>query len=223
MALTRWTFTGNVMSLLSRWIIAFLPRSKFFFLISWLQSPSAVILEPKKMKFLTLSLVSPSVYHELMGPAAVIFVYWMLSFKPGFSLFSFTFIQRFFNSSLLSAIRVVSSAYLRLLIFLLAILIPACASSSPTFHTMYSACKLNRQGDNILCWHTSFPILNQSIVSCLVLFLFFKFLMDNCFTEFCSFLSNLNKNQPQGYIYSLPFETPSHLPTHPTPLGFWPA
>ena len=75
-------------------------------------------------------------------------VFQMLSFKPTFSLSSFTFIKRLFNSSL-SAIRVVSSAYLRLLIFLLAILIPACASSSPTFHMMYSAYKLNKQGDNI--------------------------------------------------------------------------
>ena len=68
----------------------------------------------------------------------------MLSFKPTFSL-----IKRLFSSSYLSAIRVVSSAYLRLLIFLLAILIPACASSSPPFLMMYSAYKLNKQGDNI--------------------------------------------------------------------------
>ena len=70
---------------------------------------------------------------ELMGPDAMILVFWMLSFKPTFSLSSFTFIKRLFSSSL-CAIRVVSSAYLRLLIFLLAILIPACASSSPAFH-----------------------------------------------------------------------------------------
>ena len=62
-----------------------------------------------------------------------------------------------------------SSAYLRLLIFLLAILIPACASSSPAFHKMYSAYKLNKHGDNIQPWRTPFPIWNQSIVSCLVL------------------------------------------------------
>ena len=72
-----------------------------------------------------------------------------LSFKPTFSLSSFTFIKRLFRSSSLSAIRVVSSAYLRLLIFLLAILIPACAFSSPAFLMMYSAYKLNKQGDNI--------------------------------------------------------------------------
>ena len=92
----------------------------------------------------------------------------MLNFKPAFSLFSFTFIKRFF-SSLLSAIRVVSSAYLRLLIFLPAILIPACASSSLAFHMMYSAYKLNKQGDDIQPWRTPFPIWNQSVVPCPVL------------------------------------------------------
>ena len=69
-----------------------------------------------------------------------------------------------FISSLLSAIRVVSSAYPRLLIFLLAILIPACALSSLAFHMMYSAYKLNRQGGNIQPWHTPFSIWNQSVV-----------------------------------------------------------
>ena len=67
-----------------------------------------------------------------------------------------------FSSSLLSAMTVVSSAYLRLLIFLPAILIPACASSSPTFHMMYSAYKLNKQGDNIQPWCTPFPIWHHS-------------------------------------------------------------
>ena len=92
-ALTRWTFVGKVMSLLfnilSRLVIAFLPRSKHL-LISWLQSPSAVILEPKKVKFLTLSIVSPSICHEVMGTEAMIFIFWMSSFKPTFSLSSFT-------------------------------------------------------------------------------------------------------------------------------------
>ena len=73
----------------------------------------------------------------------------MLSFKPAFSLSSFPFIKRLFSSSSLSAIRVVSSLYLRLLIFLPAILIPACASFSLEFHMMYSAYRLNKQGDNI--------------------------------------------------------------------------
>ena len=119
-ALTRWTFVGKVMSLLcnmlSTLVIAFLLRSKHL-LISWLQSPSAVILEPKKIKSVTVYIVSPSVCHEVMGLDAMILVFWMWSFKPAFSLSSFTFIKRLFSSSSLSAIRVVSSAYLRLLIF----------------------------------------------------------------------------------------------------------
>ena len=149
--------------MLSRLVIAFLPRSKCL-LISWLQSPFAVILEPKKIKSLSVSIVSPSVCHEVMGPDAMILVFWILSFKPAFSLSSFTFIKRLFSSSLLSAIRVVSSAYLRLLIFLLAVMIPACASSSLAFHMMYSAYKLNKQGDKAQLWGTPFPIWNQSVV-----------------------------------------------------------
>ena len=104
-----------------------------------------------------------------MGPDAMIFVFWMLSFKPTFSLSSFTFIKRLLISSSLSAIRVVSSAYLRLLIIPPAILIPAYESSSPAFCTIYSAYKLNKQGDNIQSWRTSFLILNQSVVPWLVL------------------------------------------------------
>jgi len=107
--------------------------------------------------------------HEVMQPDAMIFIFWMLSFKPTFSLSFFTFIKRLFSSSSCSAIRVVSSAYLRLLIFFLAILIPAGASSSPAFLMMYSAYKLNKQGDNIQSWCTPFPIWNQSVVPCPVI------------------------------------------------------
>ena len=160
-ALTRWTFVGKVMSLLFnmlfRLVITFLPRSKCL-LISWLQSPSAVILEPRKIKPAIVSSVSPYICHKVMGPDAMILVFWILSFKPNFSLSSFTLIKRLFRSSSVSAIREVSSAYLRLLIFLLAILIPACASSSPVYLMMYSAYKLYKQGDNIQPWHTPFPI-----------------------------------------------------------------
>ena len=92
-----------------------------------------------------------------------------LNVKPTFLLSSFIFIKRLFSSSSLSAKRAVSSAYLRLLIFLLAILIPACASSSPAFLMMYSAYKLNKQGDNIQPWCTPFPIWNQSVVPCPIL------------------------------------------------------
>ena len=106
---------------------------------------------------------------EVMGPDAMILVFWMLSFKPTFSLSCFTFIKRLFSCSSLSAGRVVSSDYLKLLMFLPAILIPACASSSPEFLIMYSAYKLNKQGDNIQPWCTPFPIWNQSVVPCPVL------------------------------------------------------
>ena len=125
-------------NMLSRLVIVFLPKSKSL-LVSWLQSPSAVILEPQKIKSVTVPSVFSSICHEVKGPDAMIFIFWILSFKPTFSLSSFTFIKRLFRSSLLSAIRVVSSAYLRLLIFLLAILIPACATSSLAFCIMYSS------------------------------------------------------------------------------------
>ena len=86
--------------------------------------------------------------------------------KPTFSLSPFTFIKRLFSPSSFYAIRVMSSAYLRLLIFLPAILTPACASSSLAFLMMYSAYKLNKQEDNIQLWHTPFLIQNQSFVPC---------------------------------------------------------
>ena len=83
--LSRWTFVGKVMSLLfntlSSLVIGFLPRGKCL-LISWLQSPSAVILEPKKIKSVAVSIVSPSICHEVMGSDAMILVFCMLSFKP---------------------------------------------------------------------------------------------------------------------------------------------
>ena len=160
--------------------------------ISQLQSPSAVILEPKKIKSVTVSIVSPSICHEVMGPDAMLLIFqcwvisqlfhcwvlsqlfhcWVLSQLfhcwelTAFSLSSFIFTMRLFSSSSLSAIRVVSSAYLRLWIFLPAIFMPACASSSPAFHMMYSAYKLNKQGDNIQSCHTLFPIWSQSVVPC---------------------------------------------------------
>ena len=86
-ALTSWTFVGKVMSLLlnmlSRLVITFLPRSKCL-LISQVQSPSAVILEPPKMKSLTVSIVSPSICYEVMGPNAMILIFWMGSLSQMF-------------------------------------------------------------------------------------------------------------------------------------------
>ena len=91
-ALTICTFVSTMMSLffniLSRIFIAFLPRSKCF-LISWLQWLSAVILEPKKIKSLTVPIVSPSICHEVMGPDAIVLVFWMFSFNPNLSFSSF--------------------------------------------------------------------------------------------------------------------------------------
>ena len=126
-ALTIWTF---LLLTQSSFVIAFLPKSNYL-VISWLQSPYTVILEPKKRKSVTSSTFSPSICHKVIKLDAMNLVFFLiLSFKPTFSLSSLTLIKRFFSSSSLPAARVVSSAYLRLLIFLLAILIPACASFS---------------------------------------------------------------------------------------------
>ena len=150
-ALTIWTFVSKVMSLLfntlSRFIISFLLRSKCLS-ISLLHSQSAVILELRKRKSGTVSTFFPSICHQLMGLDAMILVFCILNFKLDFPFSFFTLIKRLFSSSLLSGITVVSPEYLRLL-FLPAILIPAYDSSSLEFHMMYSACKLNKHGDNI--------------------------------------------------------------------------
>ena len=160
---------GKVISLffntLSSFVIAILPRSKSL-LISWLQSPSTVILEPKKLKSVTVSIVSPSICYEVMGLNAMILVFWMLNFKPvfftllSFTLLSLTFIKRLFSSSLLSAIRVVSSVYLRLLMFLLAILMSSCASSRGDM------CSEQRQKlFNWFNWHQSLSFSYQLLSS----------------------------------------------------------
>ena len=95
-----------------------------------------------KIKSITVTLVSPSICYGVMGPDAMIFVFLMLSFKPAFSLSSFTLIKRLF-SSLLSAIRMVSFALSEFIIS------PGNLDSSLVFHMMYSTCKSNKQGDNI--------------------------------------------------------------------------
>ena len=115
--------------------------------------------------------IYPSICHEVMGQDSMILVFWMLSFEPTFSLSSLTFIKRILNFSLLSSLRMVPSAYLRLLIFLPAILIQTCASSSPAFLMMYFAYKLNSRViiyrlDVLLSWfgtrllfHVQFQLL----------------------------------------------------------------
>ena len=99
-----------------------------------------------------------------MGPDAMILIFWILSFKTTFSLSSFIFIKRILSYCWLSARMVLSSAHLRLLIYVPAIFIPACASSILAFFNMYSSYKLNKQCDNIQLWHTLFPIWNKSVV-----------------------------------------------------------
>ena len=140
-----WTiciFVSKVMSLLfkmlSRFVIVFLPRSKCL-LISWLQSLSAVILEPKKIKSSIVSTFPPSIYHEVIGRDAMILVLWSWFLTQPFHSPLSPSSRGSLVSSLLSAIKVVSPAHLTLLIFLLSILIPACESSSLAFHMMYSA------------------------------------------------------------------------------------
>ena len=169
-ALTKWTFVSKVMSLLfnmmSRLVITFLPRNVSSHFIAAVIICSDFGAPKNKVSYCFHCF--PIYLPWSDGLDSMILVFRMLSFKPNFSLYSFTFIKRLFSSSL-SAIRVVSSAYLRLLIFLLAILIPACASSSLAFLMMYSAYKLNKQGDNIQPWRTPCLIWNQSVVPCPVL------------------------------------------------------
>ena len=120
-------------------------------------NPQAV----RKMLFRPLLHFSPSICQEAIGPDAMIFVFWMLSFKPAFSLSYFTLKRRLFISASFSTIRVASA-------FLGWYFSHNLDSdlSSPAFHMMYSACKLNKQGDNIQPCRTAFLILNQSIVPC---------------------------------------------------------
>ena len=112
--------------MLSSLVITFLQSSKCLF-ISWLQSPSAIILELPRNKVHHCFHCFPIYFPWSDGTRCHDLNFLMLSFKPTFPLSSFSFIKRLFSSSSLSAIRVVSSAYMRLLIFLPAILIPACA------------------------------------------------------------------------------------------------
>ena len=137
-----------------------MPRNKRL-LISWLQSPSAVILEPRSGN-LSLFPPPPDICHEVMGPDAMILGFLTFSFKPALSFSSFTLIKRFFSSSSLSAVRVVSSAYLKLLMFLPPVLSPACNSSSLAFLMMCSVYRLNKQGDSRQpCCHPSQSWTNQ--------------------------------------------------------------
>ena len=161
-ALAIQTFVGRVLSLLfsilSRFIIAFLPRSSSL-LIAWLQSPSRVVLEPKKRKSVTISTSFPSICYAVMGEDTMILVFLTLSLKPAPSPSSR---KGLFSSSWLPAIRVVSSTYLRLLMFLPPILTPAYNSFSLAFLMMCSVYRLNKQGDSRQPCCTPFLILNHT-------------------------------------------------------------
>ena len=137
-ALTRWTFVGKVMSLvfnmLPSLVITFLPRSKSLNFMAAVTIWSDFGAPQNKVSHCFHCLTIYLLWSD--GTKCHILVFWMLSFRPTFSLSSFTFIKRLFSYSLLSAIRVVSSAYLRFLIFLPAILIPACASPRLAFWMM---------------------------------------------------------------------------------------
>ena len=168
-ALTRQIFVCKVLSLLfntlSRFVIAFLPRSKHFNFMAAGTICNDFGAQENCLSFFPF--FSLSICHEVMGLDAMIFIFWMLCFKPPFLLSSFTFFKILFSSSSLSATRMVLSAYIKLLIFLLTILIIAWASSCLAFRIMYSAYKFNKQGDNMQPWNTPFPIWNQSVVPCL--------------------------------------------------------
>ena len=147
-------------------VIVLLPRSKHL-LISWLQLLSAVIMEPKKIKSVTVSIVSSYIYYQVMGPHVMILGFWMLSFRPAFSLSLSS------RGSLVPLLfLVVSSTYVRLLIFLQAILIPAYSSFHPAFCMMYFAYKLNKQGDTALtCSFPNFEPVHSSMSNCNCCFL----------------------------------------------------
>ena len=131
-------------NMLSRFVIAFLPRSKCL-LISWLQSPLLNGFGAQENKICHCFHFFPFYLPWSYGTGWHDLSFWMLNFKPAFSFSSFTLIKRLFCSSSLCTIRIASSACVRLLLFLPAILIPACKSSSRAFCMMYSAEKLNKQ------------------------------------------------------------------------------
>ena len=162
-ALIRWTFVGKVMSLpfytLSRVSYSFPSKKQVSF-----NFVAEVIIHndfrAQENKLCQYFHCFPIYLPWSDGTGCDDLSFLSVSFKTAFSLSCLTFIKRLISSSSLSAIRVVSSAFLRLLIFLLEILIPPCASSSPAFCMMYSTQKLNKQGDSIQPWGTLFPILN---------------------------------------------------------------
>ena len=148
-------------NMLYRFVIAFLLGSKHLLI-----SPSAVILEPKKRKSVTASIF---LYLPWCDGTRCHLSLFHVEFQASFFTLLFTLVKTLFSSSSISAIRMVSSAYLRLSVFLQATMIAVCDSSSTAILIMYAAYKLNKQGGNIQPCHTPFPVWNQSIVPCPVL------------------------------------------------------
>ena len=146
---------------LSRLVIAFLPKQSSS--DSWLQSPTADF-GAQEGEICHYFHIFPSICHAVMRLEAMILVFKIFSLKLAHSLSSFTLSKKLFSSSSHSAIRVLSSTYLRLLMFLPPSLIPACNSSSPAFLMMCSEYRLNKQGDSREPCHIPFSILNQSVV-----------------------------------------------------------
>ena len=148
--------------MLSRLVITLLPRSKHL-LISWPQSPSAVILKPRKIKSLTVSTVSLSICHEVMGPDAMILVFWMWAlsqlFHSPLSLSLRASLVLHFLPWGLYHLHVWGYWYFSWQSWFQLVLHPA-----HQFLIMYSAYKLNKQGDNTQPWRTFFPVWNQSVV-----------------------------------------------------------
>ena len=148
--LAKWCLLLNM---LSRFLIAFLPRSKCL-LISWLQSPSTVILEPKKINLSLFPFFSPFYLLWSDGTGCHDLSFLNVEFQSSF----FILLWPSSRGSLVPLCFLPLGCYhLRLLIFLQANLIPACDSSSPVFHMIYSAYELNKQDDNIQPWCTPFP------------------------------------------------------------------
>ena len=153
-------------NMLHRFAISFPSRSKCLWAL-WLYSPSTVTLEPKKIKSVPVSTFFPSICHEVMEPVAMIFISWMLNSKPVFfhSLLSPS------SRDYLIPLHFLPLGWCHLLIWGHWYFSPQSwfqleLHPSWHFHEMYSAYKLNKQGDNIQPWSTAFPILNQSIVPC---------------------------------------------------------
>ena len=164
-----WNFVGKIMSLFFICCLGFYSfssKEQTFFNVT-----ICIDFGVQESKVCHCFHFSPIYFPWSDGPRCHNLRFLDVRFEASFFTFLFLLHQQVSSSSLLSSIRVVSSGYLRFMIFLPAILIPVCASSSLAFNMMYSACKLKEQDDSIQLWCTPFPIWNQSVVPCPVLLL----------------------------------------------------